>query len=138
VPGRECREEISFTMPSPCTGTGTVPYLVCTLGCPPSVECDLFATGTDPTGCPDGQACARDIPIASGGCDNNICLPEGHLDEGEDCGAGFGCLRGLGCYGNDTIGYVCMRYCDDSHACPTGTCTPLGSESWPDLGVCYE
>ncbi len=137
IPGRECSVTITFTLPSPCTGTGSVPYNVCTLGCPPSAECDLFATGSDLTGCPDGQACARDNPIASGGCDINMCVVEGTGVEGDECTDSAGaCLRGTGCYGNETEGYHCLRYCDGTHTCTVGTCTPLGSESWPDLGIC--
>ncbi len=137
VPGRECGEEISFTLPSPCSGTGTVPYLVCTLGCPPSAECDLFATGSDPSGCPYGQACIRDNPIVSGGCDINMCVVEGTGLEGDECMDSAGaCSRGMGCYGNDTDGYYCRYYCNMTHSCETGTCTMLGSESMPDLGIC--
>jgi hypothetical protein len=137
VAGRECGEEISFTMPSPCTGTGSVPYLVCTLGCPPSAECDLFARGDDPTGCPDGETCVRDAPIAAGGCDINMCIPAGTAAEGDECGSsGRDCIRGTACYGNATDGYYCRYYCDMSHECETGTCTALGSESMPGLGIC--
>jgi hypothetical protein len=137
IAGRECSEEHSFTMPSPCTGTATVPYMLCSLECPPSEECDLFATDPDPSGCPAGQACIRDNPIFVGGCDINMCVPEGPGEEGDDCTDSSGaCRQGLGCYGNDTDGFHCMRYCDDTHGCPVGTCTVLDSESWPDLGIC--
>ncbi|MBW2263878.1 MAG: hypothetical protein JRG91_18110, partial [Deltaproteobacteria bacterium] len=128
IAGRECSVTISFTLPPPCTGTGTVPYNVCSLGCPPSAECDLFASGSDPTGCPYGQTCVRDNPIASGGCDINMCVAEGTGEEGDECSETAGaCFRGMGCYGNETEGYHCRLYCDTFHECTTGACAMLGA-----------
>jgi hypothetical protein len=135
--GRECNVNVSFTMADPCTGVGTIPYMACEIGCDEDAGCDLFATGTDPTGCPSGQACAMDNPVSSGGCDIRYCMPEGTGDEGDECSESMtGCRRGMGCYGNDTDGYHCWPYCDDTHACSSGTCHLLSSTRFPTLGIC--
>ena len=137
--GRECTVSVSFTLPSPCTGTGSVPYNACDIGCPDAAGCDLFSTDSSGTtnGCPDGEMCMKDNPIASGGCDVTTCIPEGTGAEGEECSdSASGCLSSMGCYGNETDGYYCRKYCDDTNTCATGTCTALGSEGDPDLGIC--
>jgi hypothetical protein len=135
VPGRECAITVSTGLPPPCTGTAELPYRVCTFGCPPDEGCELFATGPDPTGCPSGQACFWDTIITGGGCDVARCFPEGTGDPGDDCSSER-CRRGSGCYGAIGEGFFCRPYCDDAHACTTGTCTSYGSPPRPDLGVC--
>ena len=129
--GRECSVSVSFTLPSPCTGTGSVPYNACDIGCAEDAGCDLFETDStgETNGCPDAEMCMKDNPIASGGCDITACIPEG-------TGAESGFLSSMGCYGNETDGYHCRKYCDTEHTCTTGTCTTLGSEGDTDLGIC--
>jgi hypothetical protein len=138
--GRECTVSVNFTLIDPCSGTGSVdPYMACDIGCPDDAACDLFevdSTGTT-NGCPDGDMCMKDNPIASGGCDITLCIEEGTGAEGDECSdSESGCTSSMGCYGNDTSGYFCRKYCDDSHTCTTGTCSVLGSEGDTDLGIC--
>ncbi len=96
------------------------------------------ATGTT-NGCPDGQMCVHDGPIADGRCDILRCIPVGTGALGDECSdSGTGCLSSMGCYGNETDGFFCKSFCDDTHACSAGTCTTIRSESDPDLGICIE
>jgi hypothetical protein len=128
---------VSFALPAPCYGAAAAPYQACEIGCPPDEGCDLFATGTDPTGCPAGLTCVMDAPLSDGGCDVRMCIPEGTVEEGDDCSGGDpGCRRGMGCYGNSTEGFYCLSYCDVAHPCTVGTCTALGSVTMPSLGIC--
>ncbi len=135
VPGRTCAITVSTELPPPCTGTAELPYRVCTFACPPDEGCELFAAGSDPTGCSSDQACFWDTIITGGGCDVARCLPEGTGDPGDECSSER-CRRGSGCYGAVGEGFFCRTYCDDAHACTTGTCTSYGSSVRPDLGVC--
>jgi len=135
IAGRTCDVTVNFTDGASCTSVPS-PYQACSVGCAADAGCDLF-DATAGTPCPTGQMCARDNPIASGGCDIMMCIEEGTGALGDECiDSGSGCLPNSGCYGNPTDGYHCRAYCDTTHTCSTGTCTTLGSEGEPDLGIC--
>jgi len=139
IAGRTCSEPTTFQLSEPCRGGDDVPFGLCSQTCPVAEDCNLFAADGEPTGCPDGEMCVRHAPLSQGGCDVSWCIRTGSGYPGDVCGMSTGdCSPGYGCYGSPGWTYRCRKYCttDGAHPCDTVSCTALGSESWPELGVC--
>lgn len=129
--GHSCTITISFDMGGTCTEPVTLEYMACDLGCPADAACDPF-TGTGCSG--TTNSCLYDFD-----CALLFCAPSGAHAVGEDCSDTGLCVIGAECLTTDGgVTNTCMAFCDDSHACTSGTCTVLSPaySGNPSLGAC--
>ncbi len=94
--------------------------------CAPYDDCDVVG-GT--TGCPSGQGCYLVSDAGDG-----LCLTNGTGATGTACTSTLDCRAGNICADPGT-GNVCIKLCDSSHPCSSGTCnTNVGLPT--GIGAC--
>jgi hypothetical protein len=129
-PGFPCNY-VTVVVTEECGSLETEPYKLCRLPCPPDKGCDPFTT----IGCEDPpEACSYDET-----CGILFCRSRGSYMPGEICTSPDACEIGTQCISTGGgITSRCLPFCNDSHACPSGSCTAFDPPyfSDPALGVC--
>jgi len=96
-------------------------------------EASCTLLGTD---CPGGYSC-KALLSNSIGVDQLQCANDGATAVGGACTTSSECAANTVCYGTPK---QCRPVCNDTHACASGSCTPLmilgGNQPIPTLGYC--
>ncbi len=154
----QCDEHLTCVVTDPSATSGTCVRVCCAnTDCGAGETCNPLGDGTGnplpnnigtchrPTACtpvPNSGCTGTDQCVLTAADGTTDCAGSGALTEGTVCGQSAGaCAAGMGCYGNDTDGYHCSRFCrlamgaTNNPDC-TGTLTNCASGFGSTYGLC--